>query len=254
MKSSELLAKHPQFELPLSYCAVGPDRDSTICFYNFYDQIFPDQQIVTDLYLSFFGEDGTELKTVVQEVPCHGSVQIDASQFVDCMSGMVGVMAVPRAELSELAKNRFPLKSKIGTGYYMVWREGQGQRADMSHEWSPLAESQLGEKEWYVGYSPSRVALERGIILMNICGIEKEESISRPVIEALGQRRQVLGSTRVEPLRSLATKVLTLKDLFADIEGWLKEGVVTLRVRGKNLALPLTVERHPEGDFHIHHG
>lgn len=249
----ELKIAFPNFEVASQYCPVTSELWSTICFYNFYDQIFDGAGIAVDLHLCFFDEDGKEIDYIRQEVKPRGFCQFETLSRVKHSRGMVGVLAAPRADLGTISRGRLKLRESIGTGFYITWNGFQGH-IDVMHEWLPLLSTPTDARTYYLGLNGFSEQVRWGALLMNRVASGDQRSVATPTVEVVSPDRRVLGRIVCDPIRSLGTRLLDLSATFPQINDWLRRyKTCVIKITGHNLADPLSVEWHSSGDFHFHH-
>lgn len=252
MTFTELKEKLSSFEMPLSYFVVDRTMTSLVCFHNFYDQVLRVDGLEVDLYLSLFDENGKELVTHVKRVSAKESIQIDLGELVDSAEGLVGVMAVPCKDLRSVIAENVVLRDEISTGYYMMWKSRSSEHVDMSHEWLPARTKASGLQEHYIAFAPVSIKIKRGLILMNTyCG--SEHVTGNLEIAVFDRNLKQLGKLTQDALNPLGIRKVHLEDVFPEFNAWLEKGHLTVMVKGPDVALPMSIERHPLGDFHIHH-
>lgn len=251
MNIRDAVQKYPRFALPLQYSPVSNDISSTICFYNYFSQIFPKHQIDADLLLFLLDENGNNCGFHSVKVPSSGFVQVELKKiFQKSTNGMVGAMAIPQIDIFSLPDNGLPLQSQISTGYYITWEDSKGH-VDIMHEWSALAKTPEPSKHFYFTVDCVGHSRKWNVVLMNNT---LDHSSSEANLTIYNRQRKELGSIKLPAINPLGTQTVNLHKFFPGLDQWLREfQFLGVSVSGQHLAGPLTMEVYPSGDFHIHH-
>ena len=255
MLLKDALKNYSDYELATQYCPSNEKLETTLCFFNFYGQVFPDANLDLDLHIFFFDKKGMQTGYVVEKIPGRGFIQIDVRKYVTQDSGMVCLMAIPGRSVTALAQQKnIRIRKKLGTGYYVVWKNASGSM-DTMHEWMPVNAVRGHDPDHYLVIDFHERIKSHGIILMNSCfpGKAEEDVRSHPVVEVYSNRL-LLESFQIDSIGPMNTVEVNLEESVAKLEGWLKKyKSLLVKVRGDFLSPPLTKETHVSGDFHIHH-
>ena len=246
-----LLAAHPGFEFPTQFCLAGTSGRSTICFHNFYDQVFRDADVPVDLHICAFTPRGEPAGTVSRLVPTGQAVQVPAEELGMSEPGLVAVAALPRFDLARLAEGKLKLKRRIGTGFYMIWEDGAGH-VDTMHEWLGIADEPLGARRFHVVFDHAGGRIARhGLVLMCPVMTPSTADCRITVYTAAGRS---LGSADGPHLNAMGSRIVDLDEIFPRFADWLAaEGALGVRLDCTNLVEPLSLERSRSGDFHLQH-
>lgn len=252
--ADELLKRFARYEMPTQFCLVQKGISSIVSFYNYYDQIFPDQKIAVDLYMVFFDGEGREAAMVHKEIPCHGYIQFDAKTVVNDFCGMAGVVAVPKADVDALSAQRLVLRKVISTGYYMTWLDDKGH-TDVMHEWAAVSRKpNPNRNKFYVTLDNYSRKIDWGVVLMNHILMKDVSADAHPVLRILDRKGKTLGEKALEPLHGMQTRHVLIREVFPQLQDWFKnDGALGLCVESENLVMPVSTEWHESGDFHFHH-
>jgi hypothetical protein len=242
---------HPEYALPTQY-RVGAPGSTLLCFHNFYEQLFPGEDTPIDLHVLAFAGDGTQVSGETLRVATGEAVQYSASIADAAGSGLVAAMAVPAFDLTRVNAGRLKLRREIGTGFYVIWKDGSG-RLDTMHEWMPVRSAPLGESRHSFVFDSSRRALARmGLALMNPCCAPGGQASG--TLSLYAQSGEPLGSAALPAIAPMGSRLVELDTLFPAIASWFdRHGALGARIDGVNLVEPLTAEFHASGDLHLHH-
>lgn len=249
---AELIAAHPDFEFPSQFCLAGAAGRSTLCFHNFYDQIFRDADVPVELHVLGFDAQGQPAGMARRSLATGEAVQIDSDELGLREPGLMVAAALPRFDLARLAEGKLRLKRRIGTGFYMIWQDAEGH-VDTMHEWLGVTTQPIGHRRYHVVFDHAGGRLDRyGIVLM--CptldaSVRGEASIS--VYAASGK---TFGSVETPRLNPMGSRIVDLAELFPRFADWLAaEGALGVRLDCRNLVEPFSLERSRSHDFHIQH-
>jgi hypothetical protein len=248
---AELMAANAAFEFPSQFCLAGAAGRSTVCFHNFYDQVFRDADVPVDLHVFGFGPQGEAAGAVRRSLGTGEAVQIFSEDLGMAEPGLVAVAALPRFDLARLAAGKIRLKRRIGTGFYMIWQDAGGH-VDTMHEWLGVGTQPLGARRYHVvfDHAGGRLA-RRGLVLM--CPTLREGS-GAARLTVYTARGRVLGSSDSEALPPMGSRIVDLDERFPRFAEWLAaEGALGVRLDCTNLVEPLSLERSRSGDFHLQH-
>lgn len=248
----DLLAAHPGFEFPTQFCLAGAAGRSTVCFHNFYDQVFRDADVPVELQLAGFGPQGDQVGSVSRGLAPGEAVQIGQEELGMTEPGLVVVAALPRFDLQRLAQGKLRLKSRIGTGFYMIWHDGAGH-VDTMHEWLGVSGRVLGQRNFFVVFDHAEGRIARhGLVLM--CPVLERSASAEARLSVYTGAGRTLGSAAAPPVAPMGARIVHLDELFPQFGHWLAaEGSLGVRISGRNLVEPFSFERQRSGDFHIQH-
>ena len=249
---ADLLDQHPQFQVPTQYRIAADMGRTTICFHNFYEQLFRGEDTPVTVHLCLFDSAGREIGHVAERVATGAVLQYDLGRTGVRESGLVGVVAVPEFDIKAKAAGKFRVKRSIGTGFYVLWEDTSGH-VDTMHEWLAVRRAPIGPSGYSFVIDAGGGAIKRhGLIATNPC--LGQDGTAELKIDICTADRRMLGSRTAAQLAPMGSALCFLDDLFPDIAGWLSaNGPLVVRAFGKNLAEPFTLEVHRSGDFHIHH-
>lgn len=248
---AELMAANPGFEFPSQFCLAGSAGSSTVCFHNFYDQVFRDADVPVELHVLGFGPRGEAAGAIRRSVRTGEAVQIQSEELGLAEPGLVVVAALPRFDLARLAEGKLRLKRRIGTGYYMIWQDAHGH-VDTMHEWLGVSAQPLGARRFHVVFDHAAGRLGRhGLVLMCPVLARGSAACRFTVYTAKGR---ALASAEAAPLPPMGSRIVELDELFPRFAEWLAaEGALGVRLDGENLVEPFSLERARSGDFHLQH-
>lgn len=247
---AELLAANPGFEFPLQFCLAGSAGRSTVCFHNFYDQIFRDADVPVTLHVLAFGSGGRPAGAICCEVVTGDCAHVDSEQLGLKEPGLVVTAALPKFDIERLAEGKLRLKRRIGTGFYMIWQDAAGH-VDTMHEWLGVSTQPLGARRFHVVFDHAQGRLHRhGLVLMcPVLGASSGEATL-----TVYRKGGALGTARAPTVEPMGSRILDLEELFPSFGEWLAgEGALGVRLDCTNLVEPLSLERSLSGDFHLQH-
>lgn len=249
---TDLIRAHAGFAFPTQYCAGGEFGESIVCFHNFYTEIFRNADTPVTLHLCYFDQAGTQRAAVSRELATGEAVQISTPEAGFTEPGIVTVAAIPRFDLSALAKDRIKLRGDIGTGFYMIWRDPAGH-VDTMHEWLPVRRGGGAEGRFYfVLNAPDKKIVRNGMVLLN--PIMDADNHMKASVQIYTNDREVLGSALLPPIPPMGSRLIYFDQLFSRFGEWIeRHETLAVELRGKNVIEPFTVEIHGSGDFHFHH-
>lgn len=252
MTLDELLTQYCGFALSTQYCTPPDFAENRICFQNFYNQVFPSQKTPVHLHLLFFNEAGKQVATIKKRVETGDSIQVDASTVGHVEPGLVAVVALPDFDLVRYSGDSVKLKKIIGTGFYMVWHDRQGH-VDTMHEWMPVGRTCLPDRTCYLVFDRAMGAIVRhGLVCVN--PIAHVDGVQQPVITIYTANRTTLGQVILDPIPPMGSRMVYMNDIFQEFDVWLMQNErIGVKISGRNLVEPMTIELHRGGDFHIHH-
>lgn len=252
MNLGTFIDTHKSHAISTQYCPVGDGRTSIICFYNFYERVFPDLNPDVDLHLVFLNNQGEEKAHITERIPGGGFVQLDASSYLDSNNGMVCIAAVPTCDIRELAPKGMSIKKILGTGFYIVWQNDNGY-TDFMHEWMPINSIGSKNESYFVTIDKSKYIDRHELVLMNSCYSDTETRIAEPVI-GIFNKKTTLFEFEAEPVAMMGVSVVDLHKNVPQLDQLLdKYEVLSVKVTSKYIFPPLTNEIHHSGDFHMHH-
>jgi hypothetical protein len=247
---AELLREHPNFALPTQYCLGSPSGHTTLCFQNFYQQVFPDRETPVDLYVLTFDAHGKQVAGARVPVGTGEALQYPIDPGAGC--GLVAAMAVPAFDLVEYNAGRLKLKHELGTGFYVLWDDAAGHM-DIMHEWMQVRTTPAGASRYYMVFDVAGGALaQAGLVLTNPRygpGLE-----TRAALSIYTRTRKLLARCAIPPVPPMGSCTVLLDQMFSDAPEWFaRHGALGACIEGLNLVEPLTAEFHSSGDIHFHH-
>jgi hypothetical protein len=247
----ELLRAQPGYSLPTQY-RVGAPGTTLLCFHNFYEQLFAGEDTPVDLHVLAFGEDGAQVHGETVRVATGEAVQYTAADADAAGSGLIAAMAVPAFDLARLNAGRLKLRSELGTGFYVIWKDSAGH-LDTMHEWMPVSTQPLGATRHFFVFDEARHAVARvGLALVNPCCAQEASATGELALYTC--RGDMLGCAALPPVAPMGSKLVYLDEVFPDVAHWFERfGALGARIDGVNLVEPLTAEFHASGDLHLHH-
>ena len=247
----DLLREHPGYSLPTQY-RVGAPGTTLLCFHNFYEQLFPGMDTPVDLHVLAFGEDGVQVQGETLRVGTGEAVQYSAAAADARGSGLIAAMAVPAFDLARFNAGKLKLRSELGTGFYVIWKDAAG-RLDTMHEWMPVRGGATGASRYFFVFDAARHAIARvGLVLVNPCRASGATAGGELTLYTSGGA--ALGRAQLPEIAPMGSKLVFLDELFPEVPQWLeRHGALGARIDGVNLVEPLTAEFHASGDLHLHH-
>ncbi|HEX2830020.1 MAG TPA: hypothetical protein VHP37_26975 [Burkholderiales bacterium] len=251
LRLDALMRDKPGYSLPTQY-RLGAPGQTVLCFHNFYEQLFPGQDTPVDLHVLAFAEDGSQVHGETLRVATGEAVQYSAAAADARGSGMIAAMAVPAFDLAQINAGRLRIRSEIGTGFYVIWKDARG-RLDTMHEWMPVRATAGGESRYFFVFDAARHLLARvGLVLTNPCCARGADATG--TLALYDRAGTVLGRERLPAVPPMGSKLVYLDELFPDARTWFeRHGALGARIDGVNLVEPLTAEFHQSGDLHLHH-
>jgi hypothetical protein len=247
-----LLHEHSNFSLPTQLRLGAPFGMTTLCFQNFYSELFPERDTPVDLHVVCFSEEGEQLDGTVLRVETGEFVQYTPDAANRRGTGLIAAAAIPAFDLARYSAGKLKIRSEIGTGFYVIWDDGSGH-LDTMHEWMAVSRRPLPPARHYFVFDSACSRLGRfGLALVNpVVGSGCE---SQATVSIFDSTRRSLGSARLEPVPSMGTRMVFFDAVFPGLGSWFRtHGPLGVEVSGANLVEPLTVEIHRSGDVHIHH-
>jgi hypothetical protein len=249
---SQLLDSHPRFEFGTQFAPVGAGWNTTISFFNYFNQVFKQQPIEAELLLAFFGADGCERGAFRIGVAPQSGMQVDGRNLGISSDGMVAVAAVPLADIEALAGNTVKLRRHIGTGFYVCWEKDEGHR-DVMHEWTPVTRQPLPSQVQYAGFSSGPGLAAQGLVITNPTFGSGDALWARPRLEILDMSGNPVDNRELPAIPPMGTQRVELSAFTSFAEQMSRHGRAVARVTSANVAGLFTFERHGSGDFHLHH-
>ena len=248
---ADLLRDHPGYSLPTQY-RLGNPGETVLCFHNFYEQLFPGKDTPVDLHVLAFGEDGAQIQGETLRIQTGEAVQYRAAGADSAGSGLIAAMAVPAFDLESYNAGRLKLRSELGTGFYVIWKDAVG-RVDTMHEWLPVRATASGESRHFFVFDSAGRALSRvGLALVNPCC--ETGAVATGELTLYTAAGDVLGRAALPQVAPMGSRLVFLDDLFPDVGAWFESyGALGARIDGTNMVEPLTAEFHHSGDLHLHH-
>ena len=247
-----VLNEHANHALPTQYRLGDPHGRTTLCFQNFYQQLFPDRETPVDLYVLCFDGKGHQLEGVRLAVSSGEAVQFDTIASAAHGSGLIAAMAVPAFDLAQYNAGRLKLKHELGTGFYVIWEDAAGH-VDTMHEWMQVRRAPAAHSRYYMVFDSARGTIERsGLVLTNPAyGASLETRAALSLYTREGMR---LGRCELPAVPPMGSRMILLDEFFPAAPQWLAQhGALGAEIDGTNLVEPLTVEFHSSGDLHLHH-
>jgi hypothetical protein len=245
----QLLRDYPNYALPTQYRVGGVHGRTTLCFQNFYQQVFPDKDAPVDLYVLSFDTTGNQIEGVHLAVATGEAVQYQPDARGP---GLVAAMAAPAFDLESYSAGRLKLRDELGTGFYVIWEDATGH-LDTMHEWMQVRTNSAPATRHYMVFDPAQGALTRaGLVVTNPHfggGLD-----TRAAVTLYSRNRERLGQCALPAIVPMGVRLIFLDELFPDVAAWFaRYGALGLRIDGTNLVEPLTAEFHASGDLHLHH-
>lgn len=259
MEVEVFLRNNPKFEVATTYYKVSEHFATVISFYNYYQEIFPQAHTPVTLHFFLFSSDGKQIAHHHEDLGAGCFLQKDLRDICgrNHREGMVGVAAIPNFSLEELAQDKTPLRPKISTGFYVTWFDDENH-VDIMHEWNPISLVPVKEKKSFLSYEFQEGKINPYVVLMNTTMGTQAGAIATPKLQLYRTEKgktEILSSAELEPIPGMGTRVVDILDTLPSAkELFKKHKTLGLSVTSQNLPLPLTMEVHESGDFHIHHG
>lgn len=259
MKIESFVNANPRFEVATNYYKTSDSFSTVVSFYNYYQEIFPAMETPVVLHFFVFDKNGNQIAYHNEKLDSGAFIQKNIKDICGTKSeeGMVGVAAIPSFNLEETAQGKIPLRPKISTGFYMTWFDNQSH-VDIMHEWNTVVLNETTEKKSYLSYEYHDGKIKPFVILMNTSIGNSEWASAEPKLELYVSNKgkiNILSSHNLEPIPAMGTRVVDIfKTLPKGEELFRTHKTLGLLVSSRNIPLPLTMELHECGDFHIHHG
>jgi hypothetical protein len=259
MQVEIFLKNNPRFEVTTTYFKVSEHFSTVISFYNYYQEIFPAADTPVTLHFFLFSSEGAQIAHHEEELGAGSFLQKDLREIcgTNHREGMVGVAAIPNFNLEDLAREKTPLRPKISTGFYVTWFDDK-DHVDIMHEWNPISLVPVKEKKSFLSYEFHEGKINPYVVLMNTTLGNQESALARPKLELYRTEKgktEILSSFDLDPIPGMGTRVVDILNTLPEAKELFKKyKSLGLSVKSQNLPLPLTMEVHESGDFHIHHG
>jgi hypothetical protein len=249
---SELMQRHAGFGFSSQYVLAESQWNTVLSFHNYFDEIFPGQNIDTKLHLVFHDAAGRETAVHEIDVAPGNAVQIDCKALGVDRNGVVAMAAVPAADLTALAASKFKIKPRVTTGFYITWERDSRWR-DTMHEWTEVSRNVPRRATQHVGFAVAGRPVVSGLVLTNPTVAPTPVGSASLTLRSVDGRMKPLRRP-IEALPPMGSRQLLLTELFSDFEGQLTQyGRLVIDIESTQAAPPLTAEWHQSGDFHIHH-
>lgn len=253
MKIEEFYLKYPNYETPFQYYKTGGGWETSICFYNYFDQIFPKDNVSTALHMFYFDADGKQIAYGLEKFSVHESKQIKSSRLIGSGEGVVAVAAVPLVDIEKLAEGRFMLRNPISTGYYVVWENLNSGAIDISHELQNFVKNETPVVPQYFNFNASSSDLKRKMIVIN-SHIDPALGQTTPTYKVFKNSHFVADYRPGVEISGRGLKIVDLEDIAKSIGHELKsDDQITVCAHTQNVTMPMTFEALNDQDFHIHH-
>lgn len=254
MKIEEFVKKYPGYDIPSQYYKVGNGWETFCCFYNYFDQIFPKDNVPVKMHLFYFGPDGQQVGYGTEIINLHESKQIRTSQFVKEGEGLFVAVAIPEVDIASLAKGKFALRAQISTGYYTMWEYAPKNMIDIHHEWAVLIKGENTNKnEFFSSFSPSAHIIDRRLIIIN-AHIDPIRGQTIPEYKIFKNSKFLCNYKPGKIMNGRTIQILDLNEIAKETASQFDSNdLITVSVKGENIVYPLTIESLPDQDFHIHH-
>ncbi|HAL95221.1 MAG TPA: hypothetical protein DCP55_04545 [Chitinophagaceae bacterium] len=257
MNLDAFIKKQPNFSIPTTYFKVTSKFSTVISFYNYFKEIFPDLETPVTLNVFIFNSGGLQVAHKQFRLVTGESTQISLRELCAEMEGMVCCVAVPEFNLEDFARDKIVLRTKVSTGFYVTWFD-DSNHVDIMHEWNTVSAGVQPFQTSFLNYSFLGGVIRPGVILMNTTHTSNREGFAEPLMQLYTMKngkQLVLQSKSIDPIPPMGTRVIDIYSLFGEARHFLEQyGTLGLSVSSANLPLPLTIESHESGDFHIHHG
>jgi hypothetical protein len=252
MRLEDFVKTRPDFEFPTHFCLAGAMGHTSVCFQNFYDQIFRDTDVPVDLHLFGFDGTGSQVGELVMKIGTGEAVQVPCGNLGMQEPGLIAVSALPRFDLHRLAQGKLRVKRRVGTGFYLIWQDAKGH-VDTMHEWLGATLGPRARESFYAVFDHADGRIARyGLVLMS--PVLDRLAQATPQLSVYTRKNRTLMSSFVPPLLGMASRIVYLDEVFPTFASVLaNEGALGVRVQSTNLVEPFTVELQRSGDFHIHH-
>jgi hypothetical protein len=259
MEIESFIKNNPRFSVATNYYKNSDSFSTVVSYYNYYQEIFSAQETPVVLHFFVFGANGKQI--------AYHSQKLDSAEFIQknlrdlcgtkTNEGIVGVAATPSFDLEKIAQGKIPLLPKISTGFYTTWFDNKNH-VDIMHEWNAVSINDNKEKKSYLSYEYQDGKIRPFAILMNTSLGNCDLVTAKPKLELYVSNKgkaNVLSSCNLDPIPAMGTRVVDIFETLSQAEKLFQtHKILGLLVTSKNLPLPLTLEIHECGDFHIHHG
>jgi hypothetical protein len=251
----DLMNSHPRFGFATQYVLAKDNWNTFIGFHNYFEEIFPGQNITACVELVFHNSDGQEVLFHRMDIPPGVSVQIDCRALGVTTDGLVAIAATTNVDLEKLTKGNFKIQKLISAGFYVTWEKNSTWR-DTMHEWATISPSMPKRSVQHIGFAHSRNPVQHGILMMNpsTCALPVKSDTSLLRLRKIGVKSETPTICKIRHLPPMGSWVLKMSDVFPNFEALVSDhGSLMIDLESQQAAPPFTVEWHESGDFHIHH-
>jgi hypothetical protein len=253
MKIEDFNLKYPNYETPVQYYKTGNGWETTVCYYNYFDQIFPKEVLGVSLHLFYFDTNGNQIAYGIERFAVHESKQIKSSQFVKSGEGLVAVAAVPDGDLEKLAEGKFVLRSLISTGFYVIWENINTNSIDQSHELQDFVKHRTGVVPQYFNFNASASDVKRKMIVIN-SHINPAAGKVIPKFKVFKNSRFIADFNPHYEIFGRGVKIIDLDEIAKSIgHEFRSQDQITVCAITENVTMPMTFESLNDRDFHMHH-
>ncbi len=247
----QLMGRHPTYGFSSQFALAGDEWRSVVSFINYYEQIFPGLGVEAHLHAVFHDMNGREIHAHNEVVAPGAAVQIDTRELGITSPGLVAVAAIAKADLMSLAAGRFKVNPKVPTSFYISW-ERAGKYRDFMHEWDCVANGPPVTATHHFGMNFTPLVIDYGLVVTNPNMAEPPPGKDRIVVR--DEAKRVLGAVEIARLPAMGSRVIRFADYFPKINELLeKNNILIVDFVTTQQAVPLTIEWHKAGDFHINH-
>lgn len=252
MKLKNFLKDYPQFIPNLQFAPANSEFNTTISFFNYFDQVFSGSNIFVDLYLFFFDSDGNELKNFILNVEPSSLLLFDSKNYKINSDGIVAISAVPKVDLLKVKPSSITLRKNISTSYYVKWDNNKNSY-DTMHEWEQLLLKPSPTKKFYITIFEEKININNGIIIIN--NIFDSNSFSKPELKLVSCRtKEIIEIVLLDALPPMSSRILYFNEIFHNFDTFLhEEKSLIVELESENIVPPITIETNDYGDFHFHH-
>lgn len=253
MKLEEFVLKHPNYETPFQYYKTGDGWETSVCFYNYFDQIFPKDNVSAALHLFYFDVNGKQIAYGLENFSVHESKQVKSSQFIGSGEGVVAVAAVPDGDIEKLAEGKFLLRNPISTGYYVMWENLNSGTIDISHELQNFVKKETPMVPQYFNFNASSSNLQRKMIVIN-SHIDPVAGRITPTYKVFKNSQFVVEYRPGVEIRGRGLQIVDLDEIAKNTgQDFKSTDQITVCADTQNVTMPMTFESVNGQDFHMHH-
>jgi hypothetical protein len=230
----------------LAWGREGGGFHTRISLFNYYSLLFEDRPVRCRGRIYLFDERGREAAAVERELGPLEQWQFELGSAVSSFQGTIAVQLIPDW-LPDLKHDKY-----VGTLFFAVYRDEAGH-CDYTHETDRMRFEDDGKEQYESTAIPTSEDLDFSIVVQNSYFGDDEGKCDRTFDV---QMRDAAGRPLLETTLELGpreSRVIPLSQLGPDVRAGLAGRPGSVHVSGRHINQPLTLQRHRDGDFNIHH-